>query len=110
MDPHFHRRIGSRTAEFISANNRVKRFKRTIYVICSNRLVAAFLGNRAVVRGSISTAMALSLVLFGLTGFLWMVGPQSGSHDWLSIGKGHLSDSHISTGLARALPREFLQQ
>jgi len=54
--------------------------------------------------------MALSLVLFGLTGFLWMVGPQSGSHDWLSIGKGHLSDSHISTGLARALPREFFQR
>jgi hypothetical protein len=54
--------------------------------------------------------MALSLVLFGLTGFLWMVGPQPGSHDWLSIGKDHPSDSHISTGLARAEPREFLQQ
>ncbi|HXO95314.1 MAG TPA: hypothetical protein VN857_01915, partial [Chthoniobacterales bacterium] len=89
---------------------RVKRFKRIIYVHCSNRLVAAFLGNRTVVRGSISAAMALSLVLFGLTGFWWMVGPQPGSHDWLSIGKGHPSDSHISTGLARALPREFLQQ
>jgi hypothetical protein len=110
MGPHFHRRIGSRTAESISANNRVKRFKRIIYVLCSNRLVAAFLGNRTVVRGSISAAMALSLVLFGLTGFWWMVGPQPGSHDWLSIGKGHPSDSHISAGLARALPREFLQQ
>jgi hypothetical protein len=110
MAPHFHRRIGSRTPESISANDRVKRFKQIIYVLCSNRLVATFLANRAVVRGSISTAMALSLVLFGLTGFLWMVGPQPGPHDWLSIGKGHPSDSQISTGLARAQPPEFLQE
>jgi hypothetical protein len=82
----------------------VKRFKRIIYVISSNRLVAAFLGNRVVVRGSISTAMVLSLALFGVTSFLWMVGPQPRSHDWVWIGKGHFSDSHISTDLGRALP------
>jgi hypothetical protein len=101
MGPHFHRRIGSKTARSVSANNRAKRIKRTIYVICSNRLVAASLGNRAVVRGGISAAMALSLVLFGVTGFLWMVGPRPGSHDWLWIGKGQLS---VSAGLAHALP------
>jgi hypothetical protein len=43
----------------MSAGNRVKRFKRLIYVISSNRVVAAFLGNRAVVRGSFSAAMLL---------------------------------------------------
>ena len=51
--------------------------------------------------------MALSLVLFGVTGFLWMVGPRPGSHDWLWIGKGQLS---VSAGLAHPQPREFLQQ
>jgi hypothetical protein len=91
--------------EPMSAGNRVKRFKRFIYVICSNRVVAAFLGNRAVVRGSFSAAMLLSLVLFGVTSFLWMVGPQPGSHDWLWISsKGQFSDSHISTDHGRALP------
>src|SRR3984893_18871742 len=79
MAPHFHRQTGSRTMEPMSAGNRVKRFKRFIYVICSNRVVAAFLGNRAVVRGSFSAARLLSLVLFGVTSFLWMVGPQPGS-------------------------------
>ena len=38
-------------------------------VILSNRLVAAFLPNRAVVRGSISAAIILSLVLVGMTSF-----------------------------------------
>jgi hypothetical protein len=91
--------------EQMPAGNRVNRFKRFIYVICSNRVVAAFLGNRVVVRGSFSAAMLLSLVLFGVTSFLWMVGPQSGSHDWLSINrKGQFSDSHFSTHLGRALP------
>jgi hypothetical protein len=83
MGFHFHGRIGSRTMESISANNRVKRSKRIIYVIRSNRLVAAFLGNRTVVRGSISASLVLSLVLFGVISFLWMVGPQGSSHDWL---------------------------
>ena len=86
----------------MSAANRRKRFKRIIYAIRSNRLVAAHLGNRAVIRGSISAAMVLSLLLFGMIGFSWMVGPQVGSHDWLWIGKGH-SDSHISTDLGHAL-------
>jgi hypothetical protein len=45
-----------------------------------------------------------SAFIFGVIGFLWMIGPQPGSHDWLWIDKGHLSDSHISTGLAHALP------
>ena len=104
MGFHFHRRIGSRTVKSISANNRAKRFKRIIYAIRSNRSVAAFLGNRAMVRGSISASMVLSLVLFGVIGFLWMVGPQPGSDDWLCIGKGHFYDSHISTHLGNALP------
>jgi hypothetical protein len=38
-------------------------------VILSNRLVAAFLPNRAVVRGSVSAAIILSLVLVGMTSF-----------------------------------------
>jgi hypothetical protein len=75
MGFHIHKRIGSGTVESLSANNRLKRFKRTIYVICSNRLVAPFQGNRAVVRGSISASMVLSLFLFGVISFLWMVGP-----------------------------------
>ena len=104
MGFHFHRRIGSRTVRSKSAANRRKRFKRIIYGIRSNRLVAAHLGNRTVIRGSISAAMVLSLVLFGMIGFSWTVGPQLGSHDWLWIGKGHFSDSHISTDLGRALP------
>jgi hypothetical protein len=88
-----------------SAGNREKRLKRSIYVVCSNRVVAGFLGNRAVIRGSFSAAMLLSLVLFGVTSFLWMVGPQAGSHDWLCISsKGQFSDSHISTDLGPALP------
>lgn len=88
----------------MSARNRGKRFKRIIYAIRSNRLVAANLGNRTVVRGSISAAMALSLVLFAMIGFSCMVGSQPGSHDWLWIGKGHFSDSRLSIGLGHALP------
>jgi hypothetical protein len=88
-----------------SAGNRLKRFKRFIYVICSNRVVAGFLSNRAVVRASFSAAMLLSFVLFGVTSFLWMVGPQPGSHEWQRISsKGQFSDSHISADLGRALP------
>ena len=102
MGFHFHRRIGSRRS--LSARNREKRFKRIIYAIRSNRLVAAHLGNRTVVRGSISAAMVLSLVLFGMIGFSCMVGYQPGSHDWLWIGKGDFSDSHLSTDLGHALP------
>jgi hypothetical protein len=102
MGFHFHRRIGSRESK--SARNRGKRFKRIIYAIRSNRLVAAHLGNRTLVRGSISAAMVISLVLFGMIGFSWMVGSQPGSHDWLWIGKGHFSDSHLSTDLGHALP------
>jgi hypothetical protein len=88
----------------MSARNSGKRFKRIIYAIRSNRLVAANLGNRTVVRGSISAAMVLSLVLFAMIGFSCMVGSQPGSHDWLWIGKGHFSDSRLSTGLGHALP------
>jgi hypothetical protein len=82
----------------------MRRFKRIVYVIRSNRLITAFLGNRLVVRGSISAAMVLSLVLLGMIGFSWMVGPQPGSHDRLWIGKGHFSDSHISSDLGHAVP------
>jgi len=102
MGFHFHRRIGSRGS--ISARNRGIRFKRIIYAIRSNRLVATHLGNRTVVRGSISAAMVLSLVLFAMIGFSCMVGSQPGSHDWLWVGKGHFSDSRLSTGLGHALP------
>lgn len=57
-----------------------------------NRLVAALLHNPAVVRGSISAAIALSLILFGVISFLWMVGPEVVSHDWFAIGKGPFSE------------------
>jgi hypothetical protein len=88
-----------------SAGKRLKRFKRFIYVICSNRVVAGFLGNRAVIRASFSAAMLLSFVLFGVTSFLCMVGPQPRSHEWLRVSsKGQFSDSHISADLGRALP------
>jgi ABC-type transporter Mla maintaining outer membrane lipid asymmetry permease subunit MlaE len=73
-------------------------------VIRPNRLVAAFLRNRAVVRGSISAAIVLSLVLFEVISFVWMVGPEVVSHDWLGIGKGHFSDSHISADGSHAGP------
>jgi hypothetical protein len=59
-------------------------------------LLSALFGNRTVVRGSISAAMVLTLMLFGMLGFSSMVGLQAGSHNWLWIGKGQLSDSHIS--------------
>ena len=49
-------------------------------------------------------AMVLSLVLFAMIGFSSMVGSQPGSHDWLWIGKGQFSDSHLSTDLGHALP------
>jgi hypothetical protein len=65
-------------------------------VIRLDRLVAAFLRNRAVVRGSISAVVVLSLILFAMISFLLMVGPEVVSHDWLAIGKGSFSDSHIS--------------
>ena len=79
-------------------------FIRIIYVIRPNRLVAAFLRNRAVVRGSISAAIVLSLILFGAISFLWMVGPEVVSHDWLRIGKGSFSDSPISADGSHAGP------
>jgi hypothetical protein len=31
-----------------------------------------------------------------MVSFLWMVGSEVVSHDWLGIGKGSFSDSHIS--------------
>jgi predicted PurR-regulated permease PerM len=71
-------------------------------VIRLNRLVAAFLRNRAVVRGSISAAIVLSLILFALISFLFMVGPEVVSHDWLKIGEGTISDSHISANRSHA--------
>jgi hypothetical protein len=71
-------------------------------VIRLNRLVAAFLRNRAVVRGSISAAIVLSLILFALISFLFMVGPEVVSHDWLTIGEGTISDSHISNNRSHA--------
>jgi len=74
----------------------VKRFQQNVSVIRSHRLIRAFLGNRGVVRGSISAAMVLSLILCAVMCFLWMVDPEPASHDWLSIGKGHFSDSHVS--------------
>jgi hypothetical protein len=82
----------------------VEWFKRIIYVIHPNRLVAVFLRNRAVVRGSISAAIIPSLVLFGVISFLWMVGPEIVSHDWLGIGKDTFSDSQISTDRSDAGP------
>ena len=98
-----------RTIEWDYANtHRPIRFewpKRIVYVIRSNRLVAAFLHNRAVVRGSISAAIVLGLVLFGVISFLWMVGPEVVSQDWLGIGKGHFSDSHISSDRQHAVFR-----
>jgi hypothetical protein len=69
-------------------------------VIRLNRFVAAFLRNRVVVRGSISAAMVLSLILFAMICFLWMVGTQPDSQGWIWIVKGHFSDGHISTGHA----------
>jgi hypothetical protein len=59
-------------------------------------LLSAVFGNRAVVRGSISAAMLLTLILFGMIGFSGMVGLEAGSHNWLSISEGHFSDSQIS--------------
>jgi hypothetical protein len=82
----------------------VEWFKRIIYVIHSNRLIAVFIRNRAVVRGTISAAIVLSLFLFGVISFLWMIGPQSVSCDWLRIGKGSFSDSHLSADRSRAGP------
>ncbi|MGA8476433.1 MAG: hypothetical protein WB696_00585 [Chthoniobacterales bacterium] len=73
-------------------------------MIRPNRLVAAFLRNRAVVRGSISAAIVLSLVLFGVISFLWIVGPEVVSHDWLRIGKGSFSDNHVSIDGSHAGP------
>jgi hypothetical protein len=73
-------------------------------VIRSDRLVAAFLRNRAVVRGSISAAIVLGLILFGVISFLWMLGPEVVSHDWLRIGTGTFSDSHISDDGTHAGP------
>jgi hypothetical protein len=69
-------------------------------VIRLNRFVAAFLGNRVVVRGSISAAMVLSLILFAVICFLWMVGTQPDLHGWIWIVKGYFSYGHISTGHA----------
>jgi hypothetical protein len=64
-------------------------------VIRLNQLVAAFLRNRAVVRGSISAAIVLCFLLFGVISFLWMVGPEVVSHYWLGIGKGTFSESNV---------------
>jgi hypothetical protein len=77
-------------------HNRRNSSKRIVYAIRSNRLASALLGDPAVIRGSISTAIALSLVLFGMIGFLSMLGPPPGSHNWLWIGQSDFSDSHIS--------------
>ena len=53
---------------------------------------------------TLTTAIVVSLVLFGVTSFLWMVGPEPVSNDWLWIGKGHFSDSHICTDISHAWP------
>jgi hypothetical protein len=66
-------------------------------VIHPNRLIAAILCNRAVVRGSISAVIVLSRILLGVIKFLWMVGTEVVSHDWFAIGKGPFSDSQVST-------------
>jgi hypothetical protein len=71
-------------------------------VIRLNRLVAVFLCNRAVVRGSISAVVVISLILFAVISFVWMVGPDVVSHDWLRIGKGSFFDSHISADCSNA--------
>jgi hypothetical protein len=66
------------------------------------RLSASFLRNRSVVRGGLSAAIVLSLILFGVLSFIWMVGLQPGQHDARRIGKGSLSDSRISAYANRA--------
>jgi hypothetical protein len=96
MGSHFQRRIGSGRTGSRSAKNLQKWFRRIAYAIRSNRLLSAVFGNRAVVRGSISAAMLLTLILFGMIGFSGMVGLETGSHHWLSISEGHFSDSQIS--------------
>jgi hypothetical protein len=39
---------------------------------------------------TLATPIVVSLVLFGVPSFLWMVGPQPVSNDWLWIGQSHL--------------------
>jgi hypothetical protein len=60
------------------------------------RLSATFLRDRSVVRGGLSAVIVLSLILFGVISFVWMVGLQPAPHDVLRIEKGNLSDNRIS--------------
>jgi len=68
----------------------------------SDRLSVSFLRSRSVVRGVLSAAIVLSLILFGTISFIWMVGLQPVSHDSLRVGKGSLSDTRISAQANRA--------
>jgi hypothetical protein len=60
------------------------------------RLSVTFLRDRSVVRGGLSAAIVLSLILMGVISFLWMVGLRPAPHDVVRIGKGSLSDNRIS--------------
>jgi hypothetical protein len=70
-----------------------------------DRLSLSFLRSRSVVRGVLSAAIILSLILIGAISFIWMVGLQPVSHDALRVGKGNLSASRISVQANRTQPR-----
>jgi hypothetical protein len=75
---------------------------RTVSMPHSNRLSVSFFRSRSVVRGVLSAAILLSLILFGAISFVLMVGVQPVSHDAMRGGKGSLSDSRISAQVNRA--------
>jgi hypothetical protein len=67
-----------------------------------HRLKVSFLHSRSVVRGVLSAAIVLSLILFGAISFMWMVGLQPVSRDALRLGKGTLSDNRSPAHFTRS--------
>jgi hypothetical protein len=59
-------------------------------------MMDSFLRSRSVVRGGLSIAIVLALILFGVIGFLWTVGFQPVSRDALRVAKGSLSYNRVS--------------
>jgi hypothetical protein len=70
--------------------------KRIVYMPRPDRLTASLLRSRSVVRGGLSVAIVLVLILLGVISFLWMVGFQPVSHDKLRVDHGNLSYNHSS--------------
>jgi len=59
-------------------------------------MMDSFLRSRSVVRGGLSIAIVLALILFGAIGFLWTVGFKPVSRDALRVAKGSLSYNRVS--------------